>query len=110
MTRRPSPVFYQQPLDSNRLPIFSQGRSSLLPASDVRQMKGSDGFVAPLDRGVRLLSALYAIQEVTDVRERRGQAAGKSFDRGAGRIPALVARAAACPGFIVDAISLFGQF
>jgi hypothetical protein len=66
--------------------------------------------VADFHRGVRLLPALHAVQEIPDVRERRGQTAGKSFDGGVRRIPALVGGTTARPGFIVDAISLFRKF
>jgi hypothetical protein len=66
--------------------------------------------VADFHRGVRLLAALHAVQEIPDVGERRGQAAGKPFDGRVGRIPALVGGATARPGFIVDAISLFREF
>ena len=66
--------------------------------------------VADLYGGVRLLAALHAIQEILDVRERRGQTARKSFDSRVRRIPALIGGATAGPGFIVDAISLLRQF
>ena len=55
-------------------------------------------------------AALHAIQEILDVRERRGQAARKSFDSGVRRIPALIGGATTGPGFIIDSISLLREF